>query len=171
MDLSRRAFVAAAALCGGCLGSGSSTPTPRPDSDGDGVPDDADDYPNDERLARWSSSSEGVTTLEPGEFNSWALTNGDQTPGEYVHYDVTVSGEGRADCLVLARDAYDAFVDGARDVSLVSAYSRTDVSEATVTERLDGGEYLFVLDYTGLGSDPGADSVEVEYTVEVAEPP
>ena len=170
MELSRRAFVATAALCGGCLGSGSSTPTPGPDSDGDGVPDGVDDYPDDERLARRSSSATGTTTLQAGAFKSWALTNGDQTPGEYVHYDVAVTGEGRVDCLVLDRQAYDAFVDGARDVSVVSAYSRAGVSEATVTERLDGGEYLFVLDYTDLRIAPDQESVEVEYTVEVAEP-
>ncbi|WP_436925705.1 hypothetical protein [Halosimplex amylolyticum] len=174
MSPRRRAFVSTlVAALGGCTGLGSSsssTPTARPDRDGDGVPDGADDYPDDGRRARRSSSSEGTTTIEVGEFEATALTNSPEASGGFLAYDVTVDGEGTVDCLVFRREDYDAFAEGARDVPVVSAFSRTDVSEAQVVEQLPEGEFIFALDYTEQATGPSRESVTVTYTVEMADP-
>ncbi|WP_415379192.1 hypothetical protein [Halosimplex sp. TS25] len=174
MSPTRRAFATGlAAVCGGCLGLGpaqSSTPTDRPDSDGDGVPDDVDDYPNDDRRAFRSSSSEGTTTIEAGEFRAIGLTNTPQDSGEYVDYDVAVEGEGTVDCLVFRREEYDAYEQGARDASPVAAFSRTDVSEAHVVEQLPEGQFIFSLDCTEQSTEPGRESVTVTYSIKMADP-
>ncbi|QHS16638.1 hypothetical protein GWK26_05460 [haloarchaeon 3A1-DGR] len=156
---------------GGCLSGGDrATPTPRPDADGDGAPDHGDDYPTDDRRAVRTFRSTGSPTLQPGEFTAIALTNAPTARGDVLHYEVTVAGSTPVDCLVLERDPYDAYVDGARDVPIVDEYSRVGVREAEVTVELDRGEYLFVLDHTALKTDPGSDPVTVEHVVEMAEP-
>ncbi|WP_424002132.1 hypothetical protein ACOZ4I_00970 [Haloarcula salina] len=171
MRLTRRGFVAGVcALGSGCVGFGdSSTPTPRPDRDGDGAPDHADDYPGDERRAFRSFQWEGTATLEPGEFQAVALTNSERASGDFLDYEVSVHGETPVDCLVFERDAYDRYQDGARDVSVVSAYSRVGVTDASVTEQLARGEYLFALDYTDQSTAPGTAPVEVSITLELGE--
>lgn len=172
--LARRGFLAAVpAVLGGCTAfAGTPTPTDRPDSDDDGVPDGADDYPNDPGRAVRSSRSEGSPTLPPGEVATGiALTNHPDASGEVLHYEVTVDGETPVDCLVFRRDAWDAYVDGARDVAVVDEYSRVGVTEASLTAQLDRGEFIFAVDYTGLLTDPGPDPVDVEYVVEMADPP
>lgn len=173
MRLSRRAFSTwLLALGGGCLGSRSaSTPTARPDRDGDGVPDGGDDYPDDAgRAFREFRVSGGTTTLEAGEFSAVALTNSPRASGDVLHYEVSVVGAGAVDCVVFERDAYDAYEEGARDVPTVSEYSREGVGEASVTATLDRGEYIFALDCTGLLTEPGRESVEVEFVLDIAEP-
>lgn len=169
MRLTRRTFVAGVCTLGsGCTGFGeSSTPTARPDRDGDGVPDHADDYPSDERRASRSFQWEGTPTLQPGDFRAVALTNSEQASGEFLDYEVSVNGETPVDCLVFERDAYDRFQDGARDVSVVSEYSRVGVTDASVTAQLARGEYLFVLDYTDQSTAPGSAPVEVSITLEL----
>ncbi|WP_280535445.1 hypothetical protein [Halopenitus sp. POP-27] len=170
---SRRALLGAlgSIVLGGCLSGGDrATPTPAPDTDGDGVPDHGDDYPADNRRAVRTFRSTGAPTLQPGEFTAIAITNAPTARGDVLHYEVTVQGSTPVDCLVLERDAYDAYVDGARDVPIASAYSRTGVRETEVTVELDRGEYLFVLDHTTLATDPGSDPVTVDHVVEVAEP-
>lgn len=174
MRRSRRAFITTVpALTVGCtrLGSPSTSSTEPPDRDGDGVPDDADDYPTDDRRGVRDFLAEGTVTLQPGEFGgAVALTNSPQASGDIVQYEVRVEGETGIDCLVFRRDAWDAYTAGSRDVSIVSGYSRVDVSEAEVTIQLDQGEYLFALDYTELASEPGPDSIEVYHRLEIAEP-
>lgn len=173
MGLSRRLFLSSLPVfAAGCtsLTPGSTTPTARPDRDGDGVPDGADDYPTDDRRGVRSFRTSGTVTLRPGEFRAGvALTNSPDASGDIVHYEVSVDGEAGIDCLVFRREAWDAYADGARDVDVVSAYSRLDVTEASVTVQLDEGEYLFALDYTELLTDPGPDPVEVEHRLEIAE--
>lgn len=164
-----------ASTLGGCAGLGvrstpTPTPTPRPDRDGDGVPDAADDYPTDDRRATRSFRTEGTPTLRPGEFSAVALTNSPRASGDVLHYEVAVAGDTAVDCLVFRRDAYDAYEAGARDVPVVAEYSRTAVTDADVTARLDRGEYLFAVDHTTLLTDSGTGSVEVHVVVETAEP-
>ena len=72
---------------------------------------------------------------------------------------------------MLRRDAWDAYVDGARDVSVVDAYSRVGDTEASLTERLGQGEFNFTVDYTNLVTEPGAEPVEVSYVVSMADTP
>lgn len=168
----RREFVAAlAAATGGCLGvGGEPTPTALPDSDGDGVPDRGDDYPTDDRRGHRTSRSAGTTTVEAGEFRAVALTNSPTASGEYLAYDAAVEGEGTVDCLVFRREAYDAYEAGDRDAAVVSALSRTGVSETSLVERLPEGEFVFALDYTEQATDPERDRVTVTYAVEMADP-
>ncbi len=173
MQQSRRAFVVALAGVGsGCLGSRHpSTPTAEPDTDGDGVPDYADDYPTDDRRAFEDFRMEGTPTLRPGQFSAIALTNSPRASGDVLHYDVAVEGDAKIDCLVFEREAYDAYEDGARDVPLVSEYSRTGITETTLTRTLDEGEYIFSLDYTDVVTEPGAKSVTVSRLLTLDEPP
>lgn len=175
MRIPRRALLGSIAILslGGCLdavGRTTPTPTPHPDSDGDGVPNHADDYPTDDRRAFTSSRSTGSPTLERGAFSAIALTNSPQASGEYLHYEVSTEGDATIDCLVFERDAYDAYQEGARDVPVVSEYSRLDVASASITTQLDRGEYIFALDYTSLATEPEAERVDVEYVVELADP-
>jgi hypothetical protein len=174
MDLSRRLFLSSVpVLAAGCasLDPRSKTPTARPDRDGDGVPDGVDDYPTDDRRAVRSFRASGTVTLLPGEFKgAVALTDSPDASGDIVHYEVSVDGEAGIDCLVFRRDAWDAYAAGSRDVDVVGAYSRLDVTATDVTVQLDAGEYLFALDYTELLTDPGPDPVEVRHILEVAEP-
>jgi hypothetical protein len=173
MRLSRRAVVAALlAAGGGCLdGSAGSTPTATAtDGDGDSVPDRVDDYPDDPDRAFRSLRAAGTVTLRPGEFDALALTNSPRAGGEVLHYDVSVVGEGTVDCLVLEREAYDAYQQGARDVPVVEAYSRTGVTETALTSRLATGEFLFVLDNTDLAGEASAEPLTVSRVVELAEP-
>ena len=173
MRLSRRTFsTGLLALGSGCLGSCSApTPAAHPDRDGDGVLDGGDDYPDDAgRAFRKFHTGGGTTVLEAGEFSAVALTNSPRASGDVLHYEVSVVGAGAIDCVVFERDAYDAYAEGARDVPIVSEYSREGVSEASVTAALDRGEYLFALDYTGLLTDPGSESVEVEFVLDIADP-
>lgn len=110
-------------------------------------------------------------TIPPGEFRSAvALTNSGRARGDIVHYEVEVAGDTGIDCLVFEREAWDAYADGARDVDVVRAYSRVNVTEADVTVQLDRGEYLFALDHTDLLTDPGPDGVEASVLLEIAEP-
>jgi len=110
-------------------------------------------------------------TLRPGEFSAIALTNSPGASGDILRYDVATGGDNRVDCLVFERDAYDAYADGAREVSIVPEYSRTGVTETTLTGTLDGGEYIFSLDYTSLVTAPGENSVTVHRVIRVDEPP
>lgn len=174
--VSRRAVLATVpAVVGGCTEVGfgqASTPTTHADRDDDGVPDQADDYPNDPDRAFESGRSHGTTTIEPGEFAAGnALTNHPDDRGDILHYEVSVDGDALVDCLVFRRDAWDAYAGGARDVPVVDQYSRVGVSDANVTEQLAAGEFLFAIDNTGLLTDPTATSVDVTYTVTVAAPP
>lgn len=173
MGAPRRALlgcVASIAL-GGCLGGGGpTTPTSRPDRDEDGVPDQADDYPEDPERAVRTGRVEGTPTLQPGDFSAVALTNSPRAEGKVLHYELSVAGGTPIDCLVFERDAYDAYVDGARDVPIVDEYSRTDVTEASLTARLDRGEYIFALDYTAQSTPPGTAPVEVDWLLELADP-
>ncbi|WP_439026432.1 hypothetical protein [Haloarchaeobius sp. DT45] len=173
MQQSRRAFVTAlAGIGGGCLGSrDSSPPTTAPDADGDGVPDDVDDYPTDDRRAYEDFRAAGTPTLRPGQFSAIALTNSPQASGDVLHYDIAVQGDAKIDCLVFEREAYDAYVEGARDVSVVSRYSRIGVTETTLTDTLDEGEYIFSLDYTSLLTEPGEQSVTVRRVLTLADQP
>ena len=173
MRYSRRIFVLSAILCGsGCIRPQSaSTPTPKSDRDGDGIPDSGDDYPNDSSRAVRTFQMEGTPTLQPGDFKSVALTNSKQASGDVLHYEVATSGDKTVDCVVFERDAYDAYEEGDRDVPTVSKYSRIDVTEAELTKQLDRGEYIFVVDYTELLTSPAEDSVEVDLSVELADPP
>ncbi|SEH58979.1 hypothetical protein SAMN05192561_11012 [Halopenitus malekzadehii] len=171
--ISRRALLGTlgSIALGGCLSGGDrATPTPAPDTDGDGVPDHGDDYPTDDRRAVRTFRSTGAPTLQPGEFTAIAITNAPTARGDVLHYEVTVAGSTPVDCLVLERDAYDAYIEGARDVRIVNEYSRIGVREAEMTVELDRGEYLFVLDHTALKTDPGSNPVTVEHVVEIAEP-
>lgn len=172
MRLSRRAFVLSAlAFTSGCISLRSaSTPTSKPDRDGDGIPDSADDYPDDDDRGIRTFRMDGTPTLEPGDFEAVALTNSEQASGDVLHYEVATEGKA-VDCVVFERDAYDAYEDGARDVPVVSKYSRTDVVEAAVTKQLDQGEYIFAVDYTELLTAPAQDNVEVDLLVELADPP
>ena len=175
MRLPRRALLTgiSSLALSGCSTAGrqSSTTTKPPDSDGDGVPDHGDDYPNDDRRAVRKSRISGSPTLQPGEYSGIALTNSPQAQGDILHYQVSVAGETGVDCLVFDRENWDAYADGARDVDVVTEYSRTNVTDVSVTLRLDRGEYLFAIDYTSLLTDPCQDSVEVSHVVEIAEPP
>lgn len=172
MRQSRRAFITSlAALGSGCLGSSpSETPTAEPDTDGDGVPDNADDYPTDDRRAVQSFQMDGTETLQPGQFSAVALTNSPEASGSILHYDIAVEGSTPVDCLVFEREAYDTYQDGGRSVSIVSEYSRTGVTETTVTRTLDEGEYIFSLDYTDLVTDHDETSVTVSRFLELSEP-
>jgi hypothetical protein len=114
---------------------------------------------------------EGTPTLQPGDFEAVALTNSKQASDEVLHYEVTTSGDKTVDCVVFERDAYDAYEEGDRDVPTVSKYSRINVTAADVTKQLDQGEYIFVVDYTELMTTPAEDSVEVDLSVELADPP
>jgi hypothetical protein len=173
MRTPRRALLGSIATLtvGGCLGKqGQTTSTTQSDRDQDGVPDHADDYPTDDRRAFQSSYSSGSPTLQPGEFSAIALTNSPQASGDILHYEASTDGDTGIDCLVFERTAYDAYESGNRDVSVVSRYSRTDVTSVSVTDQLDRGEYIFVVDYTQQLTAPGTDSVDVQYAVEIAEP-
>lgn len=173
MRAPRRALLGSVAsiVLGGCLGGGGrATPTSRPDLDGDGVPDHADDYPDDPERAVRTSRVGGTPTLQPGDYSAVALTNSPRGKGEILHYELSVDGETPVDCLVFERDAYDAYVDGARDVPVVDEYSRTAVTETSLTARLDRGEYVLALDYTAQSTPPGAAPVEVDWVVELADP-
>ena len=172
MQQSRRAFVVALAGIGsGCVGVRQFSPTTTaPDTDGDGIPDRADRYPNDSRRAFRDHGREGTYTLRPGQFSATALTNSPRASGEILHYDVEVEGPTEVDCLVFEREAYDAYVTGARDVPIVSEYSRTGITETTLTRTLDEGEYIFSLDHTSQTTDPGERSVTVNLSLELAEP-
>ncbi|WP_435320301.1 hypothetical protein [Haloarchaeobius sp. TZWSO28] len=173
MKQSRRAFVTAiAGIAGGCLSSRDpSRTTAAPDSDADGVPDRVDDYPTDDRRAFEEFRAEGTPTLHPGQFSAIALTNSPEASGDVLHYNIAVEGDTKIDCLVFEREAYDAYVDGARDVSIVSEYSRIGVTETTLTETLDEGEYIFSLDYTDLLTDPREQSVTVSRLLTLADQP
>lgn len=171
MRQSRRAFVAGAAACwAGCVGpSAGPTSDAETDSTADrrtaNVPADQPETPTCERDLP-SGGLAGSGTLAPGEFTAaLALTNSELACGDVVRYEVTVAGETPVDCLVFERNAWDAYVDGARDVPVVSRYSRVGVTAADVTLTLDRGQYLFAVDYTGLMTPPGAEDVAVEYTV------
>ncbi|MBZ6496372.1 hypothetical protein [Natrinema longum] len=172
MKQSRRAFVVVLVGIGsGCVGTRQSSPTTtESDTDGDGVPDRADRYPNDSRRAFRDHSREGTYTLRPGQFSATALTNSPEASGEVLHYDVEVEGDTEVDCLVFEREAYDAYAAGARDVPIVSEYSRTGVTKTTLTRTLDKGEYLFSLDYTSQVTAPSEQSVTVNLYLELAEP-
>jgi hypothetical protein len=174
MRTPRRALLGSIATLSlsGCLGRQQQQmpSTTRADRDQDGVPDHADDYPTDDRRAFQSSYSSGSPTLQPGEFSAVALTNSPQASDDIVHYEVSTASDTSIDCLVFERSAYDAYESGNRDVSVVSRYSRTDVTSVSVTEQLGRGEYIFVVDYTELLTSPETDSVEVRYTVDIAEP-
>ena len=173
MRTPRRALLGSIATLtvGGCFGNqGQETSTTQPDRDHDGVPDHADDYPTDDQRAFQSSYSSGSPTLQRGEFVAIALTNSPLASGDIVHYEVSTEGGTGIDCLVFERPAYDAYVSGSRDVSVVSRYSRTGVTSVSVTEHLDRGEYIFVVDYTELVTAPETDSVDVRYAVDIAEP-
>lgn len=172
MRQSRRTFVGSIAVFGGgCLGSRSSSKsTAESDSDGDGVLDSADDYPTDDRRAFRSFQMDGTETLRPGQFSAVALTNSPQASGDVLHYDIAVDGSSEVDCLVFEREEYDTYQDGDQDVSIVSEYSRTGITETTLTRTLDEGEYIFSLDYTDLVTDPDESSVTVDCLVELSEP-
>ncbi|WP_336338391.1 hypothetical protein [Haloarcula brevis] len=172
MRRSRRAFVTTLVAVGsGCLGSSRApTPTTEPDADGDGVPDAVDDYPTDARRAFRSFRMAGTETLQPGQFSAVALMNSPRARGDVLHYDVTVEGSAGVDCLVFDRAAYDAYQDGDRDVAIVPEYSRTGVTEATLTRTLDEGEYVFSLDYTDLLTEPGDASATVRRSLSLSEP-
>lgn len=172
MPQSRRAFVVLLAGIGsGCVGAPQSSPTTtESDTDGDGIPDHVDRYPNDSRRAFRDFTREGTYTLRPGEFSATALTNSPQASDEVLHYDIEVEGDTEVDCLVFEREAYDAYAAGARDVSIVSEYSRTGVTKTSLTRTLDKGEYLFSLDYTSQVTDPGEQNVTVDLLLELAEP-
>jgi hypothetical protein len=79
-------------------------------------------------------------------------------------------GDTVVDCLVFEREAYGAYQDGARDVSFVSEYSRTEVTETTLVCTLDQGEYIFSLDYTEQATTPGEEHVTVSRLLELSEP-
>lgn len=113
---------------------------------------------------------DGTETLQPGQFSAVALTNSPQASGDILHYDITVEGGTEVDCLVFERKAYDAYQDGDRDVSIVSEYSRTGITETTVTRTLDEGEYVFSLDNTDLMTDPSETSVTVSRLLELSDP-
>ncbi len=172
MRQSRRVFIASLAVFGGgCLSSRSSSKsTAESDRDSDGVPDTTDDYPTDDRRAYRSFQIDGTETLQPGQFSAVALTNSPQASGDVLHYDINVDGNTEVDCLVFEREAYDAYQNGDREVSIVSKYSRTGITETTVTQRLDQGEYIFSLDYTDLVTDPNETSVTVTRSLELGEP-
>jgi hypothetical protein len=172
MRWSRRAVVTAlAGFGGGCLGSRrATTPTPGPDTDGDGVPDEVDEYPTDARRASRNFRAEGTQTLQPGEFSAVALTNSPRASGTVLQYDIAVEGDAAVDCLVFEREAYDAYEDGARDVSFVSEYSRIGVTETSLIRTLDRGEYVFSLDFTEQATPPGDERVTVTRLLELGEP-
>ena len=173
MPPTRRRFSACLLGLGcGCVGARPSpTPTARPDRDDDGVPNGGDDYPADAgRAYRDFRMGGGTTTLRAGEFSAVALTNSPRASGDILHYEVSVAGEGTVDCAVFERSAYDAYEEGARDVPVVPEYTREAVTEASVTATLDRGEYVFVLDYTRLLTEPRQESVEVDFTLDIAEP-
>jgi len=113
---------------------------------------------------------DGTETLRPGQFSAVALTNSPRASGDILHYDIAVDGSTEVDCLVFEREAYDAYQNGNRDVSIISEYSRTGVTEATLTRTLDKGEYIFALDYTDLVTDPGETTVTVTRWLELSEP-
>jgi hypothetical protein len=113
---------------------------------------------------------DGTETLRPGQFSAVALTNSPQASGDILHYDITVDGSTEVDCLVFEREEYDAYQDGDRDVSIVSEYSRTGITETTLTRTLDEGEYIFSLDYTDMVTDPDETSVSVTRLLELSEP-
>ena len=171
MQVPRRAVLLGAATtvsgCSALSQSSKSTPTPPPDSDGDGTYDPIDAYPENPQLGSLESRtvSEGMT-LERGEYDAHH-PGFDRREGEAsLRYEVDVTSRGNVDCLVLEREAYDAFNDGARDVSIVESMSQLDVRETLVTEPIPAGEYLFVLDYTDLGTPVGSEAVEVALVVE-----
>jgi hypothetical protein len=155
--------------CGGIQAD--STPTPKSDRDGDGIPDSGDDYPDDSSRAVRTFHMEGTPTLHPGDFEAVALTNSKTASDQVLHYEVATSGDKPVDCVVFERDAYDTYEEGDRDVPVVSEYSRIDVTEAALTTQLDRGEYIFAVDYTALLTAPAEDSVAVDLSVELADPP
>jgi len=173
---SRRALLGSIATVtlGGCLDdvTSQSTTTTTSDRDGDGVPDHADDYPDDPDRAFQSFHAEsgGATTLEPGDFQAFALTNSPTASGDVLHYEASVAGDTPIDCLVFERDAYDRYERGARDVPIVESYSRTAVTEASLTTQLDRGEYIFVVDYTDQTTPAESGPIDVTYTLDLADP-
>ena len=133
--------------------------TPHSSTDEDPTPDCARDPP--------SGSLDGTFTVAPGEFvAAIALSNSSTGCGGVVRYEVSVRGETPVDCLVFEREAWDAYVGGARDVSFVSRYSETGVTDVTVTHQLDRGQYLFAVDYSSVATPPGDGSVTVDARVE-----
>lgn len=112
----------------------------------------------------------GTETLQPGQFSAVALTNSPRASGDVLHYHVTVEAGPEVDCLVFEREAYDAYQDGDRGVAVVSEYSRTGVTETTLTRTLDEGEYVFSLDYTDLLTEPGDGSATVRRSLSLSEP-
>lgn len=173
MPVSRRTFVASlAGVVSGCTAPGSSpTATPAPDRDGDGAPDGPDAYPTDDRRAVRDLHVAGTVTLEPGTYGGGVFLSAPSTSGQRVlDYAVSVDGPASVDCLVFEPSAWDAYVDGARDVPVVSAYSRLDVNSVSVTAVLNGREYVWAIDYTALATAPGSTSVDVHHEVEVGSP-
>ncbi|WP_372479240.1 hypothetical protein ACAH01_11305 [Halomicrobium sp. HM KBTZ05] len=169
----RELLLSGAALLAGCSAlGGEQTPTPTPpDGDDDGVPDRADDYPDDPRRAFTSSSSEGIVELAPGEFSAHQLQNDDTAGGSYLSYEVSVVDDATVDVLVFERAAYDAYQSGARDVSVVDEYTRQNVSETALVERLDDRALLLALDNTDQQTPATDDPIEVEFELAIAEPP
>ncbi|MBP2251001.1 hypothetical protein J2754_001322 [Halarchaeum solikamskense] len=178
MNRSRRALLGslAAVTLGGCLDDVTSrsttTTTTASDRDGDGVPDRGDDYPDDpDRAFRsFHADSGGATTLEPGDFQAFALTNSPEASGDVLHYEASVAGDTPIDCLVFERDAYDRYERGDRDVPIAESYSRAAVTETSLTARLDRGAYVFAVDYTDQTTPTGTGPVDVTYTLDLAEP-
>jgi hypothetical protein len=173
MRIYRRELVLSAFFASsGCIGhQRDPTPTAKPDSDGDGIPDSADDYPADATRGSRTFRRKGTLTLQPGDFDAVAITNSNQSNSQVLHYKVATGGDIAVDCLLFERDAYDAYEEGNREVSVVSEYSRINVTETELTKQLDQGEYIFAVDYTALLTSPEAESVEVDLLVELADTP
>lgn len=163
------ASIAALAGCIGVLDDGTPTPTPEPpDQDFDGVPDSEDDYPEDALRSKQVILIEDYVELQPDDYRSHRLRLDGET--FILEWDVIVEGGPGIDVLLVDRENFVKYTNG-EEITHLSGYSQLNIGSGIKESPISGGNYVLILDYTNYATDFGMSSVNVDYTIEVAEVP
>lgn len=139
-----------------------------PDADNDGVPDSADDYPNDpDRTV--GETNRGAIDVAEDEWYRWSFDYSEET---HIEYEILVRDGPVVDVILFDENEYTYYENGDR-AKYYSGLSDLNTTNAMASGWVGAGSYRLVVDNTNYGdarppTNFDDDVAEIEYTLTVS---